>query len=319
MAACNCCAMKYLTSADGTPAGRFSFGTMQFGGKADATQSRAMYDACRAAGITHFDTAWVYTGGASERLLGQMSGDERDKLLIATKYGAVDGGGIATMRAQFDESRKRLGMDMVDVFYLHGFDPHTDLRETMQGFAELREAGQIRYVGLSNFSAWQTMKAVRIAAEFGLTIDIIQPMYNLVKRVVEIEILPMSVDQNIAVAAYSPLGGGLLSGKYRAGVDGRLREDNRYAVRYRHDWMYDVADALSDLANSEGIDPATLAVAWVAAHSAGPIPIISGRNAEQLQPSLAAMGLDLDPSLYARISALSPNPPLATDRSEEQE
>lgn len=292
---------------------------MQFGGKADAAQSQAMYDACRAAGITHFDTAWIYTGGASETLLGQMIGDERDKLLIATKYGAVDGAGIATMRRQFDESRKRLGMDMVDVFYLHGFDPDTELRETMQGMAELRDAGQIRYVGLSNFSAWQTMKAARIAAEFDLEIDIIQPMYNLVKRVAEVEILPMSADQNIAVAAYSPLGGGLLTGKYRGKDKGRLREDNRYAVRYRHDWMYDVADALGDLAAGEGVDPVTLAVAWVAAHPTRPIPIISARNGDQLQPSLAAMDLDLDPALYARISALTPTPPLATDRSEEQE
>lgn len=311
--------MKQLTSPDGTPAGRFAFGTMQFGGKADATQSRAMYDACRAAGITHFDTAWIYTGGASETLLGQMIGDERDKLLIASKYGAVDGAGITTMRRQFDESRKRLGLDMVDVFYLHGFDPDTDLQETMQGFAELRDAGQIRYVGLSNFSAWQTMKAARIATQFDLEIDIIQPMYNLVKRVVEIEILPMSVDQQIEVAAYSPLAGGLLTGKYRAGNLGRLREDNRYAVRYRHGWMYDVAAALSDLAASENIDPATLAVAWVAAHQAGPVPIISARTAEQLRPSLAAMEYRMDPSLYARISALGPEPPLATDRSEEQE
>jgi len=313
------CGMKHLTSVDGTPADGFSFGTMQFGGKADAAQSRAMYDACRAAGISHFDTAWIYTGGASETLLGQMIGDERDKLLIATKYGAVDGAGIATMRRQFDQSRTRLGMDMVDVFYLHGFDPDTELRETMQGMVELRDAGQIRYVGLSNFSAWQTMKAARIAAEFDLSIDIIQPMYNLVKRVAEVEILPMSVDQNIAVAAYSPLGGGLLTGKYRGKDKGRLREDNRYAVRYRHDWMYEVAAALGDLAADEGVDPATLAVAWVAAHSSGPVPIISARNAEQLQPSLAAMDLDLDPALYARISALTLTPPLATDRSEEQE
>ena len=311
--------MKRLTSIDGTPTGRFAFGAMQFGGKADATQSREMYDACRAAGITHFDTAWIYTGGASETLLGQMILDQRDHLLIATKYGAQGGAGTANMRAQFDTSRKRLGLDMVDVLYLHGFDPDTDLHETMQGFAELRAAGQIRYVGLSNFSAWQTMKAIRIAAGFDLTIDIIQPMYNLVKRVVEIEILPMSVDQGIAVAAYSPLGGGLLSGKYTSRAEGRLREDNRYAVRYRHDWMYGAAAQLAALAANEGTHPATLAVAWVAANPAGPIPIISARTAEQLRPSLAAMKHDLSQAVYDRISALSPTPPLATDRSEEQQ
>ncbi len=309
---------KTLTSPDGTPASRFAFGAMQFGGKADASDSRAMYDAARAGGITHFDTAWIYTGGASETLLGQMIGADRERLLIATKYGATGGAGRACMSAQFDESRARLGLDMVDVLYLHGFDAQTDLRETMQGFAELRAAGRVRYVGLSNFSAWQTMKAVRIAAEFGLTIDIVQPMYNLVKRVAEVEILPMSTDQGIAVATYSPLAGGLLSGKYVTGDAGRLREDNRYARRYDHDWMYDVARELADLAADEGVHPATLAVAWVAAHPDAPVPIVSGRTVDQLRPSLAAMDFDLTPALYRRIGALGPTPPLATDRSEEQ-
>ncbi len=310
--------MKNLTSIDGTTAGRFAFGTMQFGGKADAAQSRTMYEACRAAGISHFDTAWIYTDGASETLLGGMIGAERDKLVIATKFGAVGGAGVANMRAQFDASRKRLGLDMVDVLYLHGFDPDTDARTTMQGLADLHRAGQIRYVGLSNFAAWQVMHWVRVAAEFDLSIDIIQPMYNLVKRQAEVEILPMAMDQGIAVAAYSPLGGGLLTGKYRDGGAGRLREDNRYARRYNQDWMYDIARELADLAGAQGMEAATLAVAWVAAHKTGPVPIISGRTPEQLRPSLAAMRLELPADLYQRISALSPAPPLATDRSEEQ-
>lgn len=298
--------------------GRFAFGTMQFGGKADADQSRAMYDACRRAGVTHFDTAWIYTEGASETLLGGMIGKDRDRLLIATKFGAVGGAGRANMQAQFDASRQRLGMDMVDVLYLHGFDPDTDPRVTMDAMAALHQAGQIRYIGLSNFAAWQVVHWVRVAAEFGLSIDVIQPMYNLVKRQVEVEILPMSLDQNIAVAAYSPLGGGLLTGKYNAGAQGRLREDNRYARRYDQDWMYDIARDLAALAAQQGGDPATLAVAWVAAHKAAPIPIISGRTPEQLAPSLAAMTSPMPPDLYDRISALSPTPPLATDRSEEQ-
>lgn len=310
--------MKQLISVDGTPTGRFAFGAMQFGGKADATQSLAMYEACRAAGITHFDTAWVYTDGASETLLGAMIGDERDQVLIATKFGAVGGAGQSNMQAQFDDSRKRLGLDMVDVLYLHGFDPDTDPRLTMEGFAALHQAGRIRYIGLSNFAAWQVMHWVRVAAEFDLTIDIIQPMYNLAKRQVEVEILPMSVDQNIAVAGYSPLGGGLLTGKYGTGTQGRLREDNRYARRYDQDWMYDVAGELAVLAKQHDTDPTTLAVAWVAAHESAPIPIISGRTVDQLGPSLAALTYEMTGDLYDRISALSPTPPLATDRSEEQ-
>jgi len=308
--------MTHLKTPDGTSASNFAFGTMQFGGRADETASRAMFDACRAAGLNHFDTAYVYTDGASETLLGQMIKTERDRLLIATKYGSVGGAGNANMTAQFDISRQRLGLDTVDVFYLHMFDPDTDLRETMEGFAALKQAGQIRYVGLSNFAAWQVMKAVRVAAEFDLRIDILQPMYNLVKRQAEVEILPMCADQGITVAPYSPLGGGLLTGKYAKGGSGRLKEDTMYASRYRQDWMHQTASDLRALAAELGTDPATLAVAWVAAHPTGPVPIISARNAEQLQPSLAALDFAMTGAIYDRLCALSPTPAPATDRSE---
>jgi aryl-alcohol dehydrogenase-like predicted oxidoreductase len=291
---------------------------MQFGGKADGAQSRAMFDTCRAAGITHFDTARVYTGGASEELLGQFVKEGREGLFIASKFGHGDGASAANMRAQFDATRAALGLDVVDLYYLHMFDPDTDLRETMESFAQLKAKGRIRYIGLSNFAAWQVMKAVSVAREFDLAIDALQPMYNLVKRQAEVEILPMCADQDIAVAAYSPLGGGLLTGKYSAGGAGRLSEDTRYAARYGQDWMQDTARGLAEVAAEIGADPATLAVAWVARHETAPMPIISGRTAEQLAPSLAALAFDMDNALYARLSALSPTPPPPTDRIEEQ-
>lgn len=311
---------RTLTTPDHTPASRFAFGTMQFGGRADETQSAEMYAACRAAGISHFDTAWVYTEGASETILGKLIKGEREKLLIATKVGYTGGAGAANMRAQFDTSRKRLDLDMVDVLYLHRFDLDTDLRETLECFATLKQQGLIRYVGLSNFAAWQVMKAQMIGAEFDLKVDILQPMYSLVKRQVEVEILPMCADQDIAIAPYSPLGGGLLTGKYAAGAsEGRLKEDERYNSRYGQGWMHQSAADLAALAAEVGTDPATLAVAWVAAHPSGPMPIISGRTAEQLAPSLAAMDFDMTPDLYEQISALSPRPAPATDRLEEQD
>ncbi|TDK43859.1 aldo/keto reductase [Antarcticimicrobium luteum] len=307
-----------LTTPDGSPAGRFAFGTMQFGGRADAGASRAMFEACRADGLAHFDTAHVYTDGASETLLGGMIAGERERLLIATKAGYTGGAGAENIRAQFDISRRRLGLDTVDLLYLHRFDPDTDLRETMECFAGLKQAGLIRYVGLSNFAAWQVMKAAWIGAEFGLGIDVLQPMYNLVKRQAEVEILPMCADQGIVAATYSPLGGGLLTGKYTGGGGGRLREDDRYAARYRLDWMHEAAERLAALADERGTDPATLAVAWVAAQTTRPVPIISARSEAQLRPSLAALAFEMDDTLYAELSALSPAPPPATDRIEEQ-
>lgn len=310
---------KHLTSPDGTPASRLAFGTMQFGGRADAAASRALFDASIAAGITHFDTAYVYNDGASEELLGAMLGAQRDRLIIATKAAYTGGGSKKNIQDSFAISRRRLNMDMVDILYMHRFDPDTDLHESMEAMAELKSQGLIRYVGVSNFAAWQVVKAIGIAAKFDLTIDILQPMYNLVKRQAEVEILPMCADQGVACAPYSPLGGGLLTGKYGVGGAGRLTEDDRYAARYGLDWMHQAAVGLSEVAADVGVDAATLAVAWAAAHPMGPTPIISARSVEQVQPSLAAMTYEMSPELYARLAALSPTPPPATDRIEEQE
>ena len=306
-----------ITSPDGTPASKLAFGAMQFGGRADKAASSAMFHACVEAGITHFDTAHLYNDGASETLLGQLAAPIREHLVIATKAGYSGGAGTENMLAQFDLSRQRLNMDMVDILYLHQFDPDTDISETLAAFATLQQRGQIRYVGLSNFAAWQVMKAQCVAQDFDLKIDILQPMYNLVKRQAEVEILPMCVDQDSAVAPYSPLGGGLLSGKYGAGGSGRLTEDDRYAARYSPDYMHRAAQRLTDLAHEIETHPATLAVACAAAHPSAPTPIISGRAPDQIAPSLAALDYPMTPALYDRISALSPTPPPATDRLEE--
>lgn len=292
-----------------------AFGTMQFGGRADEVASAAMFHACLAAGVSHFDTACVYTDGASETILGKLAAQRRDDLFIATKVGYEGGAGRDNLLAQFDGSRKRLQMDTVDLLYLHRFDPITPLEETLSAFAMLQTRGQIKHIGLSNFPSWAVMKAQAIAAKIGTRIDAIQPMYSLVKRQVEVEILPMAADQGIAVFSYSPLGGGLLTGKYAAGAQGRLTEDARYRARYADLAAQKTAARFAKLAEELGIHPATLAVAWVRARNV--VPIVSARDAGQLAPSLATLTYEMDAALYARITALSPPPPSATDRSEE--
>ncbi|WP_457773550.1 aldo/keto reductase [Phycobium rhodophyticola] len=191
------------------------------------------------------------------------------------------------------------------------------MEEQIETLAQLREDGAVRYLGLSNFAAWQVMKARQIAQSLGHDIAIIQPMYNLVKRQAEVELLPMCHAEGIACAAYSPLGGGLLTGKYTKGASGRLTEDEQYNARYSDASMRVAAQGLADLAQELGHDPATLAAAWVAHHASGPMPILSARSVEQLAPSLAAIEFELDDALYHRISALYPAPPPATDRTEE--
>lgn len=309
--------MRPLTTQNGKPVSALTFGTMQFGGKAEDTQSRAMFDAAIAAGINHFDTAVGYNDGASETILGQMIKDQRADLFIATKVGYDGGATRANITAQFDRSRRQLDQENIDLLYMHRFDPETSLEETFSTLAEMQSAGLIRYIGVSNYAAWQVMKAQSIAQTFGTRIDAVQSMYSLVKRQSEVEIFPMAQDQGVALIPYSPLGGGLLTGKYARGEPGRLTEDERYKARYAQQWMHDTARDLTDLAADVGTDPATLAVAWVKSHPTHPSPIISARSLAQLRPSLVAQHFDLDAALYDRITALSQTPAPATDRLEE--
>ena len=308
---------QHITSPDGTPGPQFAFGAMQWGGGADETQSRAMFEACREAGIVHFDTAHVYTDGKSEELLGKFAAPVREQLIIATKANFPGGGTRDNILQSLDTSRKRLGMDMVDILYLHRWDGDTPLEESFGALAELKQKGAIRHIGVSNFAAWQVMKAQTVAAGFDIRIDVLQPMYNLVKRQAEVELLPMCASEGILAATYSPLGGGLLTGKYSRGASGRIDSDARYSKRYGPAAMHAAAAGLADLAAELNTDPATLAAAWVARHPSRPVPLLSARTPEQLRPSLDAMSFGMDNALYARISALYPAPPPATDRLEE--
>ena len=309
--------MTVLTPLDGAKASGLCFGCMQFGGTADAQDSREMFDACRAAGVNFFDTAHVYTGGAAERLLGRFAKPDRETLIIATKAGYTGGSGRQNILEQFDQSRTRMDLDMVDILYLHRWDPDTPLQETFETLSAMQKDGKIRYIGVSNFAAWQVMKAQAVAQACGTRIDILQPMYSLVKRQAEVELFPMALSEQIAVASYSPLGSGLLTGKYQSGGTGRLSTDMRYAARYGAPWMLDTASAFAHMAAEFGTDAATLAVSWAMHHPAVTAPIISARNAAQLLPSLKAQNLKLDAADYARIAALSPRPAPATDRLEE--
>ncbi|SFG22244.1 Predicted oxidoreductase [Palleronia marisminoris] len=309
--------MNNVTSPDGTPPSALSFGAMQFGGTADEDDARGMYLACREYGVNMFDTAHAYTDGRSEEMLGRLIAKERDEVVVATKANVKRGNSAASIRESCEESRKRLGIDTIDLYYLHRFDPETDLEESFETLSTLKNQGWIRAIGVSNFAAWQVMKAQAVAARFDTRIDAIQPMLNLVKRQVEVELLPMAQDQGMAVFPYSPLGGGLLTGKYRAGGEGRLSDSEMYANRYREEWMHNTAADLATLANGMRTSPATLAVAWAMHRPGVTAPIISARNVEQLMPSLDALSLDWDADTEARVGALTRDPAPATDRSEE--
>ena len=301
------------------------FGTMQFGDGASEKDSQEMYEACLHNGINFFDTAYVYTGGKSELILGNLIKQERENIILVTKAGSIGGSSGQNVRSQLEESLKRLKQDYVDIFFLHHWDDNIPLEETFQTLKELKEEKKFFQLGVSNFSAWQIMKAKAIADKYGFpNVDILQPMYNLVKRQAEVEILPMAKAEDIGVISYSPLGGGLLTGKYSKEVNttnknssGRLHDNEKYKLRYGQNWMYEAANNLQKIAQDLNHDPIALAVAWVSYNDAITAPIISARNLKQLNPSLDAANITFDKRMYDLISELSPTPPPATDRLEE--
>ncbi len=305
------------------------FGTMSFGGEADEATSAAMYRRCRERGINFFDCANVYEKGLSEEILGKLIAGERDEVIITSKAYFPTGPDVNArgahrrhlMRA-VEDSLRRLGTDTIDVYFIHRFDDGTPLEETLRALDDMVSQGKILYPGASNFAAWQVAKALGLAALHGWArFEVLEPMYNLVKRQAEVEILPMAQSERLGVIPYSPLGGGLLTGKYgveRRPDSGRLVSNTMYAERYGDDWIYATAEAFTAFARDNGYNPVSLAVAWVGSHPGVTAPIIGARSVAQLEGSLGALDIDMTPDLRAAISALSVEPPPATDRAEER-
>ncbi|MEM1044701.1 MAG: aldo/keto reductase [Pseudomonadota bacterium] len=313
----------------GIKVSKLCYGTMSFGGDADEEESVRLFRACRDAGINFFDCADVYNGGRAEEILGRLIAPDRDNLVITTKAAMVAGDDPNARGANrrhilraVEGSLRRLNTDRVDILFMHRFDDTVPLEETLRALEALVAQGKVLYLGASNYAAWQIAKSLGISERQGWPrIDVIQPMYNLVKRQAEVEMFPLALAENIAVVNYNPVGGGLLAGKYGPGVrppSGRLVDNPHYAVRYGEDWALDTAAAFTAFAAERGVHPVTLAVAWAAAHEAVTAPIIGARNVGQLEASLAAAEFNMTPDLRAEISALSRTPPPATDRIEEQ-
>ena len=304
-------------------------GTMPFGGDADPETAAAMFDRSREVGINAFDCANVYEDGRSEEILGDLIADCRDEVVITTKAyfptgedpNARGASRYHLVRA-VENSLRRLGTDRIDVLFIHRFDEQTALHETLRALDDLVRQGKVLYLGASNFAAWQVMKALGIQRREGWApFHVLQPMYNLTKRQAEVEIFPMAQSEDLGVLTYSPLGGGLLTGKYgrdREPDEGRLVENKMYQSRYGADVHYEVAERFSQFARENGYNPVSLAVAWVAKHPAVTAPIIGARTLDQLEGSLGALDIDMTPDLYDAIGDLAPTPPPATDRVEER-
>ncbi|MER7892722.1 aldo/keto reductase [Micromonospora sp. NPDC094482] len=307
--------MRYRTlGATGTVVSTLCLGTMTFGAETDEAGSFAQLDRFVEAGGTFVDTADVYSAGVSEEIVGKWLRARpgvRDRVVIATKgrfpmgQGANDAGlSRVHLTRALDASLRRLGVEAVDLYQAHAWDPLTPLPETLRFFDDAVSAGKIRYAGVSNFTGWQLQKAALLTQHLNLTpIVTLQPQYNLLAREVEFELVPVCENEGIGILPWSPLGGGWLTGKYRrdtAPVGAtRLGENPKrgveaYAPRNAQERTWRIIDAVRQVADERGASMSAVALAWLAARPAVTSVILGARTTTQLDDNLTAADLLLD-------------------------
>lgn len=307
-----------------------SFGTGTFGGgtpffrawgSSDVAEATRLVDICLEAGVNLFDTADVYSAGMAEEILGQAIAGRRERLLISSKASfrmSADANDIGSSRhhliAACEASLKRLGTDRIDLYYLHGFDARTPVEEVLRALDDLIRAGKIRYIGCSNFSGWHLMKSLAVSDRYGWARHVAhQVYYSLLAREFEWELMPLALDQGVGTVVWSPLAGGLLSGKVGRGRP--APEGSRAATLggtgpgVPEDRLYAVTDALEAVAAETGRTVAQVALNWVLQRPTVASLVIGARNEAQLRDNLAAVEFTLTAEQVARLDAASAVPP----------
>jgi aryl-alcohol dehydrogenase-like predicted oxidoreductase len=306
---------------------------MNFGRRTDEAESKKILARALELGIRHIDTANAYVDGASERIVGEALRGQRDRVVIATKcgfgraFGKPEGLSRARIHAAIDESRKRLGTEWVDIYYLHVPDHHTPIDETLEAIAELVDQKKIRAWGVSNYAAWQVLEMMHLVdpksasslasasasasarEKLGLPKPVIaQQLYNVLIRQLDIEWFPFARRYGLHTTVYNPLGGGLLSGKHTR--DGSTQKGSRfdknrlYQGRYFTDAMFDRVDALRDIAKAENMSLLELSYAWLARAPGVDSILLGPASVAQLEEGVTACGRELSAPTRDRIDAL---------------
>jgi aryl-alcohol dehydrogenase-like predicted oxidoreductase len=319
--------MEYRTlGRSGAAVSTLTLGTMTFGAETSAQDSHAQLDAFVEAGGTLVDTADVYSSGTSEEIIGgwlaSRPADMRERVVLATKGRFPMGDGpndVGLSRrhltSALDASLRRLGVERVDLYQVHAFDPWTPLEETLRFLDDAARAGKIHYSGLSNYTGWQLQRAVDVAERHGFAGPVtLQPQYNLLVREIEWEIVPAAQANGLGLLPWSPLGGGWLTGKYRrderpTGAT-RLGENpdrgvEAYDRRSASQRTWDVVDAVASVADELGVSMAQVALAWLVDRPTVTSVILGARTLEQLDDNLGAAGLHLSPEHTERLDAAS--------------
>jgi len=305
-----------------------TLGTMTFGGRdrfanvgtTDVEGAVRQVDTCLDAGVNVIDTADVYSAGLSEEIVGKTLKGRRDRVLLATKARMPMGAGPNDaglsrhhLIRSCEASLRRLGTDHIDLYQVHEWDGATPLEETLDALDQLVRSGKVRYIGCSNYAGWHVMKALGISERRGLQRFVSQQIYySLQSRDAEYELVPVALDQGVGILVWSPLAGGLLSGKYRRGEQGpegsrQLTDWNEPPVR-DEDQLYDVVDALVEIAEARGASPAQVALAWLLGRPGVASVVIGARTDEQLADNLGAADVVLEDAERSRLDELSAPP-----------
>ena len=311
----------------GLQVSRICLGTMTFGLQCDEPTAVAILDRAAAGGVTFLDAADVYpvggrleTVGRTEEILGRWLTGRRHDFVLATKCAGVMGArpwdrGLSRKHIldAIDASLRRLRTDYVDLYQLHSPDRETPIDETLRALDDVVRAGKARYVGCSNYLAYQVARAIGRSETHGLVrFDSVQPRYNLLFRQIERELLPLCREEGIGVIPYNPLAGGFLSGKQRRDTGpipgtrfAHPGAGPTYRDRYWHDREFDTVEALRPLANAAGMSMTQMAIAWVLANPVITSPIVGATRPEQLDDALAAVDKPLDTALKAKLDDLT--------------
>jgi aryl-alcohol dehydrogenase-like predicted oxidoreductase len=308
-----------------------SFGTGTFGGTdeffkrwgtTDVKEATQLIDICLDAGANLFDTANIYSYGASEEILGKALNGKRDRALVATKCTFTMGKGPNDQGSSrwhiiksCEESLKRLGTDYIDIYFMHAFDAMTPVEETLAALDNLVESGKVRYIGCSNFSGWHLMKSLATSEKYGLARYVVyQGYYSLIGRDYEEELMPLGIDQGVCLMAWSPLGWGRLTGKIRRGkplLEGRIKfggGEGGPDVDDEH--LFKVVDVLDEISAETEKTVAQIALNWILQRPTVANIVIGARNEKQLKDNLGAVGWNLTPDQMKKLDTVTARPPV---------
>ena len=296
----------------------FFLGTMEFASKVDQREAARLFDRAVEVGVNVIDTANVYAGGRSEEIVGQFLREKRDRLILATKFSVrtdsqdPNSGGTSrrTVIAACEASLRRLRSDYIDVYYIHRPETQTAIDETLRALDDLVRAGKIRYIGSSGASGWQLVDMLWCAHDLGLNRPIVeQTAYHLLDRRAERDLIPAALSHETALAVWSPLAGGLLTGKYlrhRSGSDARLSPNDEWGAKHFTSQADAAVAALADCANEAGLTLTALSLAWTLQRPGITSIVLGPRNLDQLDDQLAALDVTVDDELSQRIDDIVP-------------